>query len=97
MSFVFIRVHKLSLQVFTTLHQQLEKFPLRFGDFFTSKTLTLNAPLGALNEFCGSKMPLLKGLTCYECKTRPTILIHELRAVSWKYTCLRTMDFICHV
>ena len=42
--------------------------------------------MGALNEFCGSKVPLLKGLTCYVCKSSQTILIHELQAVSWKYT-----------
>ena len=46
--------------------------------FIPSKTFTLNVPLGALNAFCGSKMPLLERPSCYVGKTSQTVLVHQL-------------------
>ena len=48
-------------------------------------------------ESTANYIPSADGLSCSELKSVCTILMHQLRANSWKYTCLRMMDDLHHV
>ena len=54
-------------------------------------------PMKALIGFGRCSIPSADGLSCFELKSIHTILMLQLWANSWKYTCLRTMDYLHHV
>ena len=65
--------------------------------FFTSKLCSLKAPMKALNRFGRCYIPSAGRLSCSELKSVHTVLMHQLWANSWKYTCLRMMYCLHHV
>ena len=67
------------------------------GDFFTTKLCPLGDPVRALIGFGRCQIASPDGPSCSAPISTCTILLHQLRAKSWKYTCLRTMDCLHHV
>ena len=65
--------------------------------FFTTILCSLKAPVKALIGFGRCYVPSADSLSCSEQKSVCTVLMHQLQANSWKYTCLRTMDCLHHV
>ena len=67
------------------------------GDFFTTKLCPLRDPVRALIGFGRCQIASPDGPSCSAPISTRTVLLHQLRAKSWKYTCLRTMDCLHHV
>ena len=67
------------------------------GDFFTTKLCPLRDPVRALIGFGRCQIASPDGPSCSAPIFTRTILLHQLRAKSWKYTCLRMMDCLHHV
>ena len=65
--------------------------------FFTTILCSLKASIKALIEFGRCYIPSADSPSCSEPKSVCTILMRQLRANSWKYTCLRMMDCLHHV
>ena len=65
--------------------------------FFTTIFCSLKAPMKALIGFGRCYIPSADSLSCPELKSVCTILMPQLWANSWKYTCLRMMDCLHHV
>ena len=65
--------------------------------FFTTILCSLKAPVKALIGFGRCYIPSTDSLSCSEPKSVCTVSMCQLRANSWKYTCLRTMDCLHHV
>ena len=58
------------------------------GDFFTTKLCPLRDPMRALIGFGRYQIPSLDGPSCSVPIFTCTILLHQLQADSWKYTCV---------
>ena len=65
--------------------------------FFTTILCSLKAPMKALIGFGRCYIPSADSLSCSELKSFCTVSMCQLWANSWKYTCLRTTDFLHHV
>ena len=65
--------------------------------FFTTILCSLKAPMKALIGFGRCYIPSTESPSYSKLKSVHTILMHQLRANSWKYMCLRMMDCLHHV
>ena len=65
--------------------------------FFTTILCSLKAPMKALIGFGRCYIPSADGPSCSKLKSVCTISMRQLRANSWKYTCLKMMDCLNHV
>ena len=65
--------------------------------FFTTKLCSLKAPMKALIGFHRCYIPSADSPSCSKLKSVCTVSMCQLRANSWKYMCLRTMDCLHHV
>ena len=67
------------------------------GDFCRTKLCPLRDPMRALIGFGRCQIPSPDGPSCSAPIFTHTILLHQLGANSWKYTCLRMMNCLHHV
>ena len=65
--------------------------------FFTTISCSLKAPMKALIGFGRCYIPSTDSPSCSKPKSVCTVLMRQLWANSWKYTCLRMMDCLHHV
>ena len=66
-------------------------------NIFRTKLCPLRDPMRALIGFGRYQIPSPDGLSCSTPIFTCTILLCQLRANSWKYTCLRMMECLHHV
>ena len=65
--------------------------------FLGIKMCSLNVSFGALMVFGGHPIPSTAGLGCSASVHSKMVLIHQLRAISWKDMCLRMIKSVCNV